>query len=112
MLEVARLHRLQAVIIIIGTEPDQECPVLAEYLEQCLLGRPEFDQLRCYLVLFDCQSKHLYRLARILASVSSNISLHCYSTFDENAMRQSDAMITLKRDLGNAQVCSVEPYMF
>ncbi len=109
MLEVARLHRLQAVIIIIGTEPDQECPVLAEYLEQCLLGSPELEHLRCYLVLFDCQSKRLYRLARILASVSSNISLHCYSTFDEDAIWQSDAIIALNREQGNAQVCSVEP---
>ncbi|XP_065589101.1 von Willebrand factor A domain-containing protein 3A [Cyrtonyx montezumae] len=77
---VLTIKELNSLVIIIQSCPDQSLEILADYAQQCVLGR----KLLVHAVTYDCDSPAAITTVKNLAEVVSG-RYHCYSSEGENS---------------------------
>ncbi|XP_021267643.1 von Willebrand factor A domain-containing protein 3A isoform X2 [Numida meleagris] len=77
---VLTMKELNSLVIIIRSCPDQSLEILADYVQQCMLGR----KLLVHAVTYDCGSPAAIATVKTLAEVISG-RYHCYSSKGENS---------------------------
>ncbi|OXB81805.1 UNVERIFIED_CONTAM: hypothetical protein H355_015002 [Colinus virginianus] len=77
---VLTVKELNSLVIIIRSCPDQSWEILADYAQQCMLGR----KVLVHAVTYDCDSPAAMTTVKSLAEVVSG-RYHCYSSEGENS---------------------------
>ncbi|XP_038676654.1 von Willebrand factor A domain-containing protein 3A [Scyliorhinus canicula] len=94
---IAKVRKLNALLIILGTCPDQTAECLVDYMQQCMLGR----HLPIQAVAYDCSHHMTHTTLRALAEVSGG-RYHSYSTGCQNQMCWSNDIESLMKELQRA----------
>ncbi|XP_051878461.1 von Willebrand factor A domain-containing protein 3A [Pristis pectinata] len=71
---VVKVRRLDGLLVILGTCPDQPAEILCDHVQQCLLGR----RLPIHAVAYDCSDHMTQALLRSLAETSGG-RYHSYT---------------------------------
>eukprot|EP00076_Gallus_gallus_P045504 XP_025011042.1 von Willebrand factor A domain-containing protein 3A isoform X4 [Gallus gallus] len=77
---VLTMKELNSLVIIMQSCPDQSLEILADYAQQCMLGR----KLLVHAVTYDCGSPAAIATVKNLAEVLSGC-YHCYTSKGENS---------------------------
>ncbi|XP_025011040.2 von Willebrand factor A domain-containing protein 3A isoform X1 [Gallus gallus] len=77
---VLTMKELNSLVIIMQSCPDQSLEILADYAQQCMLGR----KLLVHAVTYDCGSPAAIATVKNLAEVVSGC-YHCYTSKGENS---------------------------
>ncbi|XP_078095955.1 von Willebrand factor A domain-containing protein 3A [Mustelus asterias] len=75
MKRIAKVRQLNALLIVLGTCPDQTAEILVDHMQQCMLGK----HLPIQAVAYDCSHHMTHATLRALAEVSGG-RYHSYST--------------------------------
>ncbi|XP_067162573.1 von Willebrand factor A domain-containing protein 3A [Apteryx mantelli] len=76
---VLAVKELDSLVLIVGSCPDQSLEILADYVQQCMLGR----KLLIHAVIYDCSNPASLAVLKNLAEVVRG-RYHCYSSKGEN----------------------------
>ncbi|KAM6299191.1 von Willebrand factor A domain-containing protein 3A [Aegotheles albertisi] len=76
---VLTVKELNCLVVIVGSCPDQPLEILADYAQQCMLGR----KLQTHAVMYDCSNPASLAVLKNLAE-SVGGRYHCYSSKGEN----------------------------
>ncbi|XP_064376341.1 von Willebrand factor A domain-containing protein 3A [Dromaius novaehollandiae] len=76
---VLTVKELDSLVLIVGSCPDQSLEILADYVQQCMLGR----KLLIHAVIYDCINPASLTVLKNLAEVVRG-RYHCYSSKGEN----------------------------
>ncbi|XP_067912743.1 von Willebrand factor A domain-containing protein 3A isoform X6 [Heterodontus francisci] len=92
MKRILKVKSLNSLLIILGTCPDQTAEILADYMQQCILGR----HLPIQAVAYDCSHHMTHVTVRTLGDVSRG-RYHSYSAGCQTQMcRSSDIEALVK----------------
>nr|XP_039264117.1 von Willebrand factor A domain-containing protein 3A-like [Styela clava] len=90
--KIMKVKRLNSVVIILGTCPDQTSNVLFDYVEQCLLGK----ELPIQAIAYDNSNHHTHTTLQKLSNASRG-RYQCYSSSDiKESYKSSDVRLLLR----------------
>ncbi|XP_067859637.1 von Willebrand factor A domain-containing protein 3A isoform X2 [Heptranchias perlo] len=93
MKRLVKVRKLNSLLIILGTCPDQAAEILSDYMQQCMLGRC----LPIHAVAYDCSNHMTHATLEALAEISGG-RYHSYSTGCETRMCWSSDIEVLVRE--------------
>ncbi|XP_041062739.1 von Willebrand factor A domain-containing protein 3A [Carcharodon carcharias] len=97
MKRIVKVRKLNALLIILGTCPDQTAEILADYMQQCMLGR----YLPIQAVAYNCSHYMTHATLRALAEVSGG-RYHSYFTGHQTQRCWNSDIEALRKELQQA----------
>ncbi|XP_020370555.2 von Willebrand factor A domain-containing protein 3A [Rhincodon typus] len=97
MKKIVKVRKLNSLLIILGSCPDQTAEILSDYMQQCILGR----HLAIQTVAYDCSIHMTHATLRSLAEVSGG-RYHLYCTGCQTQGCWSSDLEVLMKELQQA----------